>query len=96
MSMPGYGPPVEASTRTGTDCIHIEPGGPWQNGYGESFNGKLRDVCLNPEYFLTLAQARLALESYRRTYNIERPHNALEYRTREQFKTEWLAGHSAG
>ena len=63
-----------------TDAKHIDPGAPWQNGYSESFNGKLRDEHLGQELFGSLAEARRVLtESWRRHYNESRPHSALGY-----------------
>lgn len=58
---------------------HIDPRAPWQNGYTESFNGKLRDELLSQELFGSLAEARLLAERWRRHYNEERPHSALSY-----------------
>lgn len=58
----------------------IEPGSPWENGYIESFNGKLRDELLNGEIFDTLKEARVVVERWRRYYNTERPHSSLGYR----------------
>ena len=55
----------------------IEPGRPMQNGYIESFNGKLRDECLNEHWFVSLADARQLTAEYRYHYNEERPHSAL-------------------
>jgi transposase InsO family protein len=59
----------------------ITPGRPWQNGFVESFNGKLRDECLNREWFRTLREAQVLIERWRRFYNEQRPHSALGYRT---------------
>ncbi len=53
---------------------------PWENGYVESFNGKLRDELLNAEVFNTLAEARVLIEQWRTHYNTARPHSALGYR----------------
>ena len=64
---------------------YIEPGCPWQNGKGESFNGKLRDECLNMELFHNTAHAKVVIESWRRFYNEERPHSSLSYRTPREF-----------
>ena len=64
---------VRAST------AYIEPGSPWENGYVESFNGKLRDELLNTEVFNTLAEAKVLIEQWRRHYNTVRPHSALGY-----------------
>jgi transposase InsO family protein len=59
---------------------YIEPGSPWENGYNESFNGKLRDELLNGELFYTLKEAQVIIEQWRRHYNQVRPHSALGYR----------------
>lgn len=64
---------------------YIEPGCPWQNGKGESFNGKLRDECLNLELFQNTAQAKVVIELWRRFYNEERPHSSLSYCTPREF-----------
>jgi transposase InsO family protein len=64
----------------GAKTAFIEPGSPWENGYVESFNGKLRDELLNAEVFHTLAEARVLIEQWRRHYNTTRPHSALGYR----------------
>jgi transposase InsO family protein len=66
--------------RTGAKTLYIEPGSPWENGYCESFNGKLRDECLKGEIFYTLAEAKVLIERWRREYNQVRPHSALGYR----------------
>ena len=58
----------------------IEPGSPWENGYNESFNGRLRDELLNGEVFYTLKEAQVMIEAWRRQYNHIRPHSALGYR----------------
>ncbi len=60
--------------------LFIEPGSPWENGYVESFNGKLRDELLNGELFYTLHEAQVLIERWRRQYNTQRPHSALGYR----------------
>ena len=60
--------------------LFIEPGSPWENGYIESFNGKLRDELLNVEIFDTLLEAKVLIERWRREYNTIRPHSSLEYR----------------
>lgn len=66
--------------------IYIEPGCPWQNGKGESFNGRLRDEWLNTELFLNVTEAKIRTEQWRRQYNTERPHSSLDYRTPYEFK----------
>ncbi len=58
----------------------IEPGSPWDNGYVESFNGKLRDELLDREIFYTLKQARVLIQRWRQQYNRVRPHSSLGYR----------------
>jgi putative transposase len=60
--------------------LFIEPGSPWENGYIESFNGKLRDELLNGEIFSTILEARVLIEQWRRDYNTIRPHSSLGYR----------------
>lgn len=64
----------------GTKTLYIEPGSPWENGYCESFNGKLRNECLNQEIFYSLKEARIVIEQWRHHYNHVRPHSALGYR----------------
>ena len=63
--------------RLGVKTLFIEPGSPWENGYIESFNGKLRDELLNGEIFTTLLEAKVLLENWRREYNQIRPHSSL-------------------
>lgn len=65
--------------------LHIQPGRPMQNGRVESFNGRLRDECLNASWFLTLAEAKQKIEAWREDYNRERPHSSLGYQTPEEF-----------
>ena len=67
-------------TGLGTRNLYIEPGSPWENGYCESFNGKLRDECLNGEIFYSLREAQVVIEQWRTHYNTKRPHSALGYR----------------
>ena len=62
------------------ETLFIEPGSPWENGYVESFNGKLRDELLDREIFYTLTEAQILIERWRREYNTVRPHRALGYR----------------
>ncbi|MFZ0278055.1 MAG: IS3 family transposase [Candidatus Sulfotelmatobacter sp.] len=64
----------------GTKTLYIEPGSPWENGYCESFNGKLRDEFLNGEIFYSLKEAQILTERWRMEYNTERPHSALGYK----------------
>ena len=67
---------LEWINRTGIDWHYIAPGKPQQNGFVESFNGKLRDECLNEEVFANLAEARAVIERWRLDYNHVRPHSA--------------------
>jgi transposase InsO family protein len=64
----------------GTKSLYIEPGSPWENGYCESFNGKLRDELLNGELFYSLREAQVVIEKWRVHYNTKRPHSSLGYR----------------
>jgi transposase InsO family protein len=66
--------------RLGVKTLFIEPGSPWENGYIESFNGKMRDELLDREIFYTLREAQILIEDWRRKYNTIRPHSALNYR----------------
>ncbi len=73
----------------GSETAYIEPGAPWQNGRCESFNGRLRDECLNLELFTSLAEARTVLADFREDYNERRPHSSLGYATPAEYaKTE--------
>jgi putative transposase len=72
-----------------TRTLYIEPGCPWQNGYGERFNGTVRDECVNMHVFHSGAEARIMLATYRRQYNEERTHSSLGYRTPAEFKRDW-------
>lgn len=64
----------------GAKTLYIEPGSPWENGYNESFNGKLRDELLNGEIFYSLKEAQVIIEQWRKHYNTKRPHSSLGYR----------------
>jgi putative transposase len=66
--------------RVGARTLYITPGSPWENGYCESFNGRLRDELLNGEIFCTLREAQVLVERWRWHYNRVRPHSALGYR----------------
>jgi putative transposase len=74
-------------TQKGIQTLYIEPGSPWQNAKGESFNGRLRDECLNIEWFKSLREASVIIEAWRHHYNQERPHSSLGYRTPSEFHT---------
>ena len=63
----------------GSQTAYIEPGSPWENGYCESFNSKLRDELLNGEIFFSLAEAQVMIEAWRRHFNTVRPHSSLKY-----------------
>jgi putative transposase len=84
--------------------IHIQPGRPMQNGRVESFHGRLRDECLNANWFQTLEEARRKIERWREEYNAERPHSSLGYQTPEEFAALahrasagfWSAGQGKG
>ena len=82
----------------GVTTPFIEPGSPWENGYVESFNGKLRDELLNGEIFYTLKEAKVVIERWRQEFNRLRPHSSLSYRPPAP-ETIWLKPaplHSAG
>lgn len=66
-------------SRIGVKTLYIKPGSPWENGYCESFNGKLRDELLNGEIFYTLKEAQILIENWRQHYNTIRPHSSLGY-----------------
>lgn len=68
----------------------IAPGRPWQNGFVESFHGKLRDECLNREWFRDVREARLLIERWRQFYNHQRPHSALNYRAPAEARQQWI------
>ena len=67
-------------SRVGVKTLFIEPGSPWENGYIENFNGKLRDELLAREQFDTLLEAKVLIECWRKHYNTVRPHSSLGYR----------------
>jgi putative transposase len=72
-------------TQQGIETALIEPGKPWQNGVGESFNGKFRDECLSLEWFRSRAEAKVVIETWRRHFNDVRPHSSLSYQTPAAF-----------
>ena len=89
LSRPAPPPPWLSSSFGENDTVrqikskllhYIEPGSPWENGYCESFNSKLRDELLNGEIFYTLREAEILIEAWRRHYNTARPHSSLGYR----------------
>ena len=82
---------LEWTNRTGVDWHYIAPGKPQQNGFVESFNGKLRDECLNEEVFSSLAEARAVIERWRHDYNHIRPHSAHGGKTPEAVRLNHAA-----
>jgi putative transposase len=75
-------------SQRGVQTAYIDRGKPWQNGLNESFNGKLRDECLDLEWFKNRAEARVVIEQWRKHYNEHRPHSSLGYKTPAQFRAE--------
>jgi putative transposase len=73
----------------GAKTAYIMPGSPWENGYCESFNSKLRDELLNGEIFYTLKEAKIIIESWRQHYNTVRPHSSLNYKPPAPEATVW-------
>jgi transposase InsO family protein len=75
--------------------LYIEPGSPWENGYIESFHGRLRDELLNRELFYSVKEAKVLAENWRLEYNHHRPHSSLDYRTPAQFAASCIPSVSA-
>jgi len=75
----------------GSKTAYIMPGSPWENGYCESFNSKLRDELLNGEIFYTLKEAKIVIETWRKHYNTIRPHSSLRYRPPAPEALQWPA-----
>ncbi|MEI7747201.1 MAG: IS3 family transposase [Actinomycetota bacterium] len=75
----------------GAKTAYIMPGSPWENGYCESFNSKLRDELLNGEIFYTLKEAKIVIEGWRRHYNTIRPHSSLRYQPPAPEVIQWPA-----
>jgi len=75
----------EHAWRTGLEMLYVEPGSPWENGYAESFNSRLRDELLNCEEFANLAEARWFARRRKEEHNTERPHSSLNYQTPSAF-----------
>ena len=78
----------------GVETLYIEPGSPWENGYIESFNGKLRDGVLDREVFYSVKEAKVLVESWRLEYNNRRPHSSLGYMTPAVFAASCIASAS--
>ena len=74
----------------GIALVHIQPGKPQQNGYVESFNGKLRDECLNVSWFENLWDARRKIAAWQKEFNEERPHSSLGYQTPAAYARQLL------
>ncbi len=70
---------------SGVETLYIEPGSPWENGYAESFNSRLRDELLNGEIFLHIDELRYVAERWRMDYNHYRPHSSLVYMTPAEY-----------
>lgn len=83
----------DGSKRSGVDLQFIQPGKPNQNGFSESFNGRMRDECLNENLFSTLREAREIIETWRKAYNQHRPNSALNWLTPHEFAKSCL-GHA--
>lgn len=79
----------------GIRTLYIEPGSPWENGYCESFNSRLRAELLDRELFRTLIEAQVLTERHRLRHNHERPHSSLDYKTPAEFATSWNGEASA-
>ena len=86
----------EALTEVGAEGLFIAPGSPWENGYVESFNSRLRDECLDREEFRSVLEARVVLEQFRLSYNTERPHSSLGYATPSEFAESWARDNDEG
>ena len=78
--------------KRGTDTLHIDAGCPWQNGFIESFNSKVRDEHLNLEIFYTLREVQVKTEMWRKKYNTRRPHMSLNYRTPQEERERFFSG----
>ena len=80
---------------SGVKTLFIEPGSPWENGYIESFNGKLRDEQLNRELFLHIDEVRYVVDRWRMDYNHYRPHSSLGYMSPAAFAARCVPSDSA-
>ncbi len=81
--------------KAGVDTLYIAPGSPWENGYVESFNSRLRDEFLNRELFLHIDELRYVADRWRMDYNHYRPHSSLDYMAPAAFATKCLEQCSA-
>ena len=82
-------------THSGVEALYVEPGSPWENGYAESFHGRLRDEFLAMEIFDGVRDARALTASWRDDYNTQRPHSSLGYQTPARFAAACAASASA-
>ncbi len=82
-------------TAAGLETLYIAPGAPWENGYAESFNSKVRDELLNAEEFGSVVEAKILAREWRQEYNHVRPHRSLGYRTPAEFGEKCLRPDSA-
>jgi putative transposase len=80
---------------SGVDTLYVAPGSPWENGYVESFNSRLRDEFLNRELFLHIDELRYVADRWRMDYNHYRPHSSLDYMAPAAFATKCLEQGSA-
>jgi len=80
----------------GVETLYIEPAAPWENGYAESFNSKLRDELLECEEFGSLLEARVLAQQWQEQYNTARPHSALGYQTPAEFAAACVRPASGG
>jgi putative transposase len=85
---------LEWQEKQGVEWHYIAPGKPTQNGFIESFNGRLRDECLNEHLFANLAQARIIIEAWKIDYNTRRPHTSLNGLTPTEFAARPTPGHN--
>ena len=83
--------PRIVSYRNDGETLYIEPGSPWQNGYAESFQSRLRSELLDAEVFETMAEAQSLAAAWRNDYNHHRPHGSLGYQTLVEFAARWAA-----
>jgi putative transposase len=78
----------------GVQTYYIDPGSPWQNAYGDSFNDKFRDEWVSLEWFHSVAEARVITHRWRQYYNEARPPSSLGYQTPAEFRTVWGKEHA--
>lgn len=84
---------TEWAASEGIDLVFIDPGSPWQNAWIESFNGRLRDECLNTEQFTSLLEAKVVIGDWRHDYNTARPHSSLGNLTPAAYAAAWHNHH---